>query len=72
MPRTTFKITRNGNSLTLVVPRHALKALNWRLGTEVCIDIIDGRLVVTELEMRVRERIEARVAPALHSNRLQF
>lgn len=61
MPPRTGKIARNGNCLTVVIPRDYLNLLNWHHGDEITIHVERGLLVVAPLKAAV-EANERRVA----------
>ncbi len=53
MPPRTGKIARNGNCLTVVIPRDYLHLLGWHHGDEITIHVEKGLLVVAPLRAAV-------------------
>lgn len=61
MPPRTGKVARNGNCLTVVIPRDFLHQLGWSHGDEITIHVEHGMLVVASLQSAV-DANERRVA----------
>ena len=59
--RSLGKICRNGNSLTVSIPKPMLHRLRWGRGTHVLLEIHNGHLVIAEFE----STLEARATQAM-------
>lgn len=64
MMRSIARLFRQGRSTALIVPRPILYALHWQNGVEVDLKVIDGKLIVQELESALLERAHQRMAAA--------
>lgn len=65
----TYRISPNGRALSITVPKRILARLQWRRGTEVIIDEIDGRLVVTDVARHTEELLELRIREQIANHR---
>lgn len=63
--RKPYRVHQFGHSLVVCIPVKALQQLKWRKGTEVFIDVIDGRAVITDADRKTRELFEIRVREGL-------
>jgi len=59
--RSTQKVTANGNSLTITLPRPMLHALGWAKGTAIILEQRDGCIVVAGLEAALTNTILQRI-----------
>lgn len=55
--RAVQKIVRNGNSLTVNVPRPMLNTLGWSVGTRILLELREGCMVVAALDTALENTI---------------
>lgn len=53
------KITRNGNTFNLVIPRDFLAALNWHHGDHISVHVERGMFIARSLQGSVDENARA-------------
>jgi antitoxin component of MazEF toxin-antitoxin module len=58
--RSIARLFRQGRSTALVVPRPILYQLSWQNGVEVELQVIDGKLLLCEVERAILERAQAK------------
>lgn len=49
MPRALQKLTRNGNSTSITIPRAVLFALGWLPGQSVVIELLENKTLLVRL-----------------------
>jgi antitoxin component of MazEF toxin-antitoxin module len=64
-----YRVQRFGHSHCVIVPKAIFDKLKWKPGTEVFIDEIDGRVVITDAERRVKELLEVRIRLQIDQHR---
>lgn len=53
------RLTRNGNSLALIIPRSLLATLRWNVGDLIRMDVVPDGLFVQALELPPAKQVAA-------------
>lgn len=60
MNRTIVRLFRQGNTQAIAIPRPFRHALKLALGDQLFMELVNGRLVITPIELAIEEQIEER------------